>query len=36
MIRFINDWWPLFLGVILGSFFGYYIGNMIGYYAQYI
>lgn len=26
MIKFINDWWPIMVGIILGSIFGYYLG----------
>lgn len=29
MINFFKDFWPLFLGVILGAIFGYYLGNSI-------
>lgn len=29
MIRFFVDFWPLFVGIIIGSIFGYYLGNSI-------
>ena len=33
MLKFFRDFWPLFLGVFAGSFFGYYLGNILCYYG---
>lgn len=35
MIKFITDFWPLFLGLVIGSLFGTVVGNMIVYYMNF-
>ena len=33
MSRFINDWWPLIVGIIVGCVVGRYIGMSIVHYG---
>lgn len=34
MRRFLYDFYPLFLGIIVGAFLGNALGNIVVYYAQ--
>lgn len=34
MKKFLLDFWPVIVGVFVGSFFGYYVGLAIAYYVE--
>lgn len=34
MIKFLDDWWPIILGIFIGCFSGYVLGSIISYYIE--